>query len=227
MATILVVDDDRKAVSTIALYLRNDGHTIMEAYTGSDAIDLFRQGRPDLIVLDVMLPVIDGMDVARLVRMESSIPIIMLTARAFEDDKLSGFATGVDDYVVKPFSPRELAARVRALLRRSRPDDSPAECVQTGDLIVDTGRHEARWRGEAIDLTRTEFDVLLVLARSPGRVFTRAQLVEKVFGESYQGVDRSIDTHLSNIRRKLGGDGAHLVQTVHGVGYRLQDTEGA
>lgn len=227
MATILVVDDDKKAVSTIALYLRNDGHRIVEAYTGSEAIDRFRQESPDLIVLDVMLPVIDGMDVARLIRLESEVPIVMLTARAFEDDKLTGFESGVDDYVVKPFSPRELVARVRALLRRSRAADEETECVRVGGLAVDSGRRQVLWQNEAIDLTRTEFDVLLLLARSPGRVFSRAQLVDKVFGENYQGVDRSIDTHLSNIRRKLGAAAGGMIQTVHGVGYRLQEPDGA
>jgi DNA-binding response OmpR family regulator len=223
VATILIVDDDKKAVATIGLYLRNEGHTILEAYSGAEAIDRFRDHAPDLIVLDLMLPTIDGIDVAKLVRLESSVPIIMVTARGFEDDKLTGFAAGADDYVVKPFSPRELAARVRALLRRSNGEEEAYDLLETGDLRIDPGRREVSWRGRQIRCTRTEFDVLTVLARSPGRVFSRSQLVAKVFGEEYQGADRSIDTHISGIRKKLGADAESLLQTVHGVGYRLQD----
>jgi DNA-binding response OmpR family regulator len=226
VATILVVDDDKKTVQTIGLYLSNDGHRIIEAYSGTEAIDRFRSDAPDLIVLDVMLPGVDGVDVARLIRLESSVPIIMVTARAFEEDKLNGFSSGVDDYVVKPFSPRELAARVRALLRRSTSTDE-VESIQIGGLMIDEATRRACWRGEEIVLTRTEFDLLLTLGRSPGRVFSRAKLVSNVFGENYPGIDRSVDTHLSNIRRKLGEDGSRLLQTVHGVGYRLRDPDRA
>jgi DNA-binding response OmpR family regulator len=222
MARILVVDDDRKTVSTIALYLRNDGHTVVEAYDGTQAVERFRTGAPDLLILDLMLPGIDGIDVARLVRLDSDVPVIMLTARTFEEDRLTGFGAGADDYVTKPFSPRELVARVNAILRRSR-EREPEQLVTVGNVTIDVTAHEVRVDGNPLRLTPTEFRVLETLARTPGRVFSRNDIVERVFGTAYPGVDRSIDTHLSNLRQKLQAASARVpIRTVHGVGYKLQ-----
>ena len=222
MATILVVDDDRKTVATIALYLRADGHSVVEAYTGSEAVEAFRTHTPDLVILDLMLPGIDGIDIARLLRLDSDVPVIMLTARTFEDDRLAGFSAGADDYVTKPFSPRELVARVDAVLRRTRRDE-PDETITIHGMTIDAGSHEVRVDDRPVQLTPTEFRLLLALARRPGRVFPRGELVERVFGSAYPGVERSIDTHLSNLRRKLAAASRpDTIATVHGVGYKLQ-----
>jgi len=224
MARILVVDDDRKTVATIALYLRNSGHTVVEAYSGSEAVELYRAQSPDLIVLDLMLPGIDGTDVSRLVRLDSDVPVIMLTARTFESDRLAGFAAGADDYVTKPFSPRELIARVEAILRRSAPTIHD-QALSIGPVSIDVASHEVWVRDLPVRLTRSEFRVLETLARHPGQVFPRGELVRRVFGESYAGLDRSIDTHVSNLRQKLHAAGVHgLIETIHGVGFKLRGT---
>lgn len=222
MARILVVDDDRKTVATIALYLTNSGHTVDEAYSGSEAMEQFRAHPPDLLILDLMLPGIDGIDIARLVRLDSDIPVIMLTARTFESDRLDGFAAGADDYVTKPFSPRELVARVEAILRRSAPRAHDTT-MRLGPVYIDAASHEVLVDGRPVRLTRTEFRVLETLAQRPGQVFPRSELVRRVFGDSYAGLDRSIDTHVSNLRQKLHAGGAPgMIETVHGVGYKLQ-----
>lgn len=227
MATILVVDDDRKTVETIALYLRNDGHAVVESYSGTGAVEQFRRHDPDLVILDLMLPGIDGIDIARLFRLDSNVPVIMLTARTFEEDRLEGFAAGADDYVTKPFSPRELVARVAAVLRRTGAAE-PDEVIAIDGLTIDAGAHEARVDDEQLPLTPTEFRLLQALARRPGRVFPRGELVERVFGSAYPGVERSIDTHLSNLRRKLARTSlSDLIVTVHGVGYKLQAPDGS
>lgn len=222
-----MVDDDRKAVSTIALYLEHDGHTVLEAYSGTGALECVRRDAPDLIILDLMLPGIDGFDIARLLRLDSDVPIIMLTARTFEEDRIAGFEAGADDYVTKPFSPRELVARVNAVLRRSHGAEREA-AIRVGRITVDPGAHEVYVGKVRVQLTRTEFRVLETLAREPDRVFGRSQIVERVFGSGYAGLDRSVDTHLSNLRRKLDDAGAgDAIETVHGVGYRLRAGSGA
>jgi len=222
MARILVVDDDRKTVATIALYLTNSGHTVVEAYSGGEAVEQFRAQQPDLLILDLMLPGIDGIDIARLVRLDSGVPVIMLTARTFESDRLAGFAAGADDYVTKPFSPRELMARVDAILRRSAPRDHD-QALSIGPVSIDVASHEVWVHDLPVRLTRSEFRVLETLARHRGQVFPRSELVRRVFGEAYAGLDRSIDTHVSNLRQKLdAGGAAGLIETIHGVGYKLR-----
>jgi DNA-binding response OmpR family regulator len=230
---ILVVDDERKMVKLVRTYLEGAGFEAVVAYDGQEALTVFRHEQPDLIVLDLMLPVIDGLDVARTIRRKSDVPIIMLTARAEEMDRLIGLELGADDYVVKPFSPRELVARVRAVLRRTaqgRPDevgrDRP-QVISAGDLILDTGRREARLEGRRFEVTTTQFDLLAVLAQRPGQVFTRLQLLDAVQGEAFEGYERTIDAHIKNLRRALGDTprNSRYILTVRGVGYKFAEPE--
>ena len=223
---ILVVDDDAKTVAAVRLYLEHAGYDMISAADGPAALARARAAPPpDLIVLDLMLPGLDGLEVCRRLRLESAVPIIMLTARSTEEDRLEGLDLGADDYVVKPFSPRELAARVRAVLRRVQ--DSAGEApIRVGDLSVDPARHQVTAGGERVDLTPREFRLLSVLARSPGRVFTRSELVERAFGSDSETLERTIDVHVVHLRRKLEPDPARptRVETVYGVGYRLRPT---
>jgi DNA-binding response OmpR family regulator len=219
---VLVVDDDKKTVASIKLYLEHDGYQVAVAYDGRQALADARLQRPDLVVLDLMLPEISGIDVCRKLRDESSIPIIMLTSRATEEDKLRGLDLGADDYITKPFSPRELVARIRAVLRRSsRRDNSSA--IQKGDLIIDLKRHEVRVRDKLVQLTPTEFKLLEALAKAPGRTFTRQELVERALGWDYAGLDRTVDAHIMNLRKKLddGRSESSRIATVFGVGYKF------
>lgn len=224
---ILVVDDDKKTVELIRLYLEKDGYHVLTAYDGRAALELARSRSPDLMVLDLMLPHVDGLDICQTLRAESDIPILMLTARVTEEDKLIGLDVGADDYLTKPFSPRELLARVRAILRRtaSAANTGPSE-IRVGDLHLDTLRHEARLRGDLLTLTPKEFKLLVTLAREPGKAFTRLELLERAFGVTYEGLERTIDVHLMNLRRKIEPDPAHpiYIQTVYGVGYKFGDT---
>jgi DNA-binding response OmpR family regulator len=217
---VLIVDDDEDVVELVKLYLNRDGYRVLAANTGTDALRVARESRPDLIVLDLMLPGMDGREVCRAIRDESDVPIIVLTARTTEDDKLVGLDLGADDYVTKPFSPRELAARVRTVLRRLPGERGPAE-LRRGDLLLDFRRHEASLAGRPLELTSLQFKLLGVLATEPGRVFERGQLIEKALGYDYDGFDRTIDVHILNLRRKLEPDPAHpkYVRTVLGVGY--------
>ena len=224
--TILVVDDDRKTVDLIRLYLEKDGYRVLAAYDGRTALQIARNRRPGLIILDLMLPKVDGLDVCRLLRSESQVPIIMLTAKTTEDDKLTGLDLGADDYVTKPFSPRELVARVRAVLRRGMAENDPGpELIMFGDLEVDFVRHEARIDGATIHLTPKEFTLLEIMIKQPGRVFSRLELLELAFGYDYQGFERTVDVHMMNLRKKIERDPAHprYVQTVYGVGYKFED----
>ena len=225
-AKILVVDDDRKIVELVRLYLEKDGYRVLVAYDGLKALELARQRRPDLIVLDLMLPQLDGLDVCRILRGEGNkVPIIMLTAKTTEEDKLVGLDLGADDYVTKPFSPRELVARVRAVLRRLREEEEykgPSE-VRFGDLVVDFVRHEVWVRGEPVHLTPTEFRLLEVLIKEPGRAFSRLELLDRVFGYDFEGFERTIDVHVKNLRRKIEPDRKNptYIKTVYGVGYKF------
>ena len=221
---VLVVDDDVKTVELVKLYLNRDGYKVLTAYEGVEALRLAREGHPDLIVLDLMLPGIDGWDVCRTLRDESDVPIIMLTARTTDQDKLTGLGLGADDYVTKPFSPRELAARVRAVLRRLPGERGPAE-IKRGELTVNFFKHEVSLAGRALNLTTVEFKILGVLVKEPGRVFSRAQLIEKALGYDYEGFDRTIDVHILNLRRKLEPDPSHpkYLKTVYGAGYKLSE----
>ena len=223
---ILVAEDNPKQAELIGAYLRRENHQVTWVADGRAVLDACREHRPDLVVLDVMMPVLDGVTVCRVLRAESDVPILMLTARTSEDDILTGLDAGADDYLTKPYSPRELAARVRALLRRSgalRERDQPV--LRVGDLEVDTGRFEVRVNGRPVALTAKEFGVLEVLAAAPGRAFTRGQIIEKAFGFDRYVLERSVDAHVVNLRRKLGDDPnePRYVQTVYGRGYRLAE----
>ncbi|MFH1647760.1 MAG: response regulator transcription factor [Chloroflexota bacterium] len=223
---ILVVDDERKIVSLVRGYLEREGYRVIEANDGRRALDAFQREKPDLVVLDLMLPEIDGLEVCRQIRRTSDTPIIMLTARDEDADKLIGLEIGADDYVTKPFSPRELVARVKVVLRRSRPAPltSTAARFTHGQLVMDGERFEASCHGQPLPLTATEFRILAVLARSPGRVLSRSMLLDSL-GETYEGYERTIDAHIKNLRRKLtaaGGEEGCKIVTVHGVGYKLQ-----
>jgi DNA-binding response OmpR family regulator len=221
---VLVVDDDVKTVELVKLYLNRDGYKVITAYDGVEALRLARESHPDLIVLDLMLPGMDGLEVCRTIRGESDVPIIMLTARTTDQDKLTGLSLGADDYVTKPFSPRELAARVRAVLRRI-PGERGPDKIKHGELTVDFVRHEAYLAAKPLNLTTVEFKLLGVLAREPGRVFSRAQLIEKALGYGFDGFDRTIDVHILNLRRKLEPDPKHprYLKTVYGAGYKLSE----
>ena len=225
---ILVVDDDRKLVELVRLYLERDGYRVIPASDGVEALELVRRWRPTLVILDLMLPRVSGLDVCRQLRAESDVPIIMLTARSTEEDKLTGLDLGADDYLTKPFSPRELVARVRTVLRRvQRPeeDEGPDE-LTVGPIQISLKRHEARVNGEPVELTPTEFRLLSALVREPGRAFTRVQLLDKVLGPEFDGFDRNVDVHVMNLRRKLKFGSTGPIKTVYGVGYKLEKADG-
>jgi DNA-binding response OmpR family regulator len=222
---ILVVDDDQKTVDLIRLALENAHFEALGAYEGVEALSLVRSMAPDLIILDWMLPQISGLDLCRIICAESSIPVIMLTAKATEEDKLLGLTLGVDDYLTKPFSLRELVARVRAVLRRAYQSEERPATLQVRDLVIDAQAHEVWLRGKHIHLTPKEFKLLEIFARSPGRTFSRQELVERVCGPDYDGFDRSIDFHLGNLRKKIETTPGELssIQTVFGIGYKLEE----
>ena len=219
---VLVVEDDERLADLVRRYLERDGHHVLVAHDGRRGLELARGTRPDVVVLDLMLPGVDGWDVCRILRAESDVPIMMVTARATEDDTLLGLDLGADDYLAKPFSPRELVARVRVLLRRAgaRVDD---DVLAVGELVVDRRRHEARLAGRSLDLTPKEFALLEVLAADPGRAFRRADLWTALVGWDADRAPRTLDVHVLNLRRKLGDDPAapRYIETVVGVGYRL------
>lgn len=223
--TVLVVDDEPKIVEVVGDYLRSAGFVVTTAADGEAAVASARARPPDLVVLDLGLPGLDGLDVARELRRSSSVPIIMLTARGEEADRVLGLELGADDYLVKPFSPRELLARVRAVLRRTEGTPEDAERFAVGDVVVDVGRRQVTIGDRVVELTATEFDLLATLARRPGRVFTRAQLLEAVHGVVVESYERTVDAHVKNIRRKLEPDPQRprYLLTVHGVGYRFAD----
>ena len=224
MPRILVAEDDRKQAELIRLYLEREGHSVMVVHDGRTALERIREVDPDLVVLDVMMPRMDGLDVLRILRTERQTPVVVVTARSTEDDVLLGLDLGADDYVTKPFSPRELAARVRAVLRRGDgAAAAPPDII--GPIEIDRQRHEVRIHGEPVDLTPREFAILDALASSPGRAFTRRQLCERAFGFDYCGLERTVDAHVVKLRRKLGDDSSEprLVVTVRGVGYRMAD----
>lgn len=224
----MVVDDEREIVDLLRSYLERDGYRVLVAYDGREALEIARRDRPDLMILDLMLPEVDGWEVCRQVRATSSIPIIMLTARDEETDKLVGLELGADDYITKPFSPREVVARVRAVLRRAAGEGPPPVKIVAGDVEIDPARFEVRRGGEVIHLTPTEFKLLEVLARNPGRTFTRLQLIDQVHGYAFEGYERTIDAHVKNLRQKLEPDPRHprYILTVYGVGYKFSETGG-
>ena len=228
MRTILIVDDEPKITRLARDYLEHAGFAVQAVANGASALAAFRSARPDLIVLDLGLPDMDGLDVARAVRKESEVPLVMLTARGEESDKLVGLELGADDYLTKPFSPKELVARVRAVLRRAERARDPApsdEMLRVADVEFDLPRMRVLRAGQAVDLTATEFELLVTLARQPGRIFSRAQLLDAVRGTAFESYERAIDAHIKNIRRKLEPDPREprYVLTVYGVGYKFAE----
>ena len=224
---ILIIEDDPNAAELARLYLAKDGHDVLTALDGAEGLRLALDEAPDLIILDLMLPSIDGMRICRRVREESEVPIVMLTARVEEEDRLSGLESGADDYMTKPFSPRELAARVRAVLRRTARDildRGPTELVG-GGVRADVRAHTAWVNGTALDLTRTEFRILVTFLREPGRIFSRDQIIDAVYGYDFEGFDRAVDSQIYNLRRKLGKTprDTQYIRTVYGEGYRFDD----
>lgn len=220
-----MADDDPKHAQLIRLYLEHEGHQVLTVGDGRAALATARSRKPDLVVLDVMMPLVDGLDVCRILRAESDIAILLVTARSSENDILRGLDIGADDYMTKPVSPRELMARVRALLRRSGAADGPSSILRVGDLEVDAGRFEVRVRGATVPLTAKEFGILELLAREPGRAFTRGQIIDKTFGFEHDVSERTVDAHVVNLRRKIEENPAEprYVQTVYGRGYRMAE----
>jgi DNA-binding response OmpR family regulator len=217
---VLVVEDNARTQEAIGLYLRHAGYEVDLAADGAEALALAASRPPDLIVLDVMLPGLNGLDVCRTLRARTDVPIIMVTARTTEEDTLEGLRAGADDYVTKPFSPRELVARVGTVLRRARP---AARVLSAGGLEIDMTSREVKRDGVPVPMTRTEFRLLEILASAPGRAWTRADLAERAFGAEYDALDRTIDAHIMNLRRKIERDRGRpaLIQTVFGIGYRF------
>ena len=227
MNKILVVEDDIKTANLLRLYLQQAGYDVDVANDGFSGLDQARSLHPDLIILDLMLPKLDGLDICRMLRMETGIPIIILTAKVTEDDVLRGLDLGADDYITKPFSPREVVARVRTVLRRAgkNGDASLRKELKFGDLTVNLVRHEVTIKDDVIHLTPKEFKLLETMAKEPGRAFSRLELVERAFGYDYEGLERTVDAHVMNLRRKIERDHTSpmYVETVYGVGYRFME----
>ena len=225
-STVLIVEDDPHSTRLVRLYLGRDGHKVLSAADGLNGLQLAREARPDLVVLDLMLPRLDGMEVCRALREDSNIPIIMLTARVEEEDRLKGLDLGADDYVTKPFSPKELAARVRAVLRRTKREglDAGSGKLEYGEVTVDLHLRQVQVASTKLVFTPTEFRLLAMFMRQPGRTFTREQIIDQVFGYDFDGFDRTVDAHVSNLRRKLVKAlpaKTEYIHTVYGIGYRF------
>ena len=223
---VLVVEDDNNIAELLRLYLQKDGFEVSHAADGGKAVEMAKEIQPDLVLLDIMLPVMDGWQVCRELRKTMKMPIIMLTAKGEVEDRIIGLELGADDYLVKPFSPRELVARARALLRRVHADSEPQrEVLEFGELTIDVSGHKVMVSGKEIDLTASEFKLLTTLSRYPGRVYSRMELVEKVLGYDFEGYERTIDSHVKNLRAKIGDNPRNpkWLHTVHGVGYRFED----
>jgi DNA-binding response OmpR family regulator len=221
--TILIVDDEKRLVSLVQSYLTQEGYRVATAYNGKEALTIAQKENPDLIILDIMMPEMNGYDFMRAHRKQHDTPIIMLTAKVDDDDKIIGLELGADDYVIKPFKPRELMARVRNVLRRSGKSEAVGKSLKVADLVLDRDSREVLVGERRIDLTPSEFDLLAALMASPGRVFSRLDLLDVIQGVRYEGYERTIDTHVKNLRAKLEDDprNPHHIETVYGVGYRL------
>ncbi len=221
--TILVVDDEERLVSLVKAYLEQGGFNVVTAKNGRDALFIARQEKPDLILLDVMMPEMDGHEFMRVHRQERNTPIILLTAKIEEDDKVLGLELGADDYVTKPFSPRELLARIRAVLRRLGQDAPSGQLLRAGDITLDQDRYFVEVSGEPVNLTRSEFDLLAALMAAPGRVFSRLDLLDRLQGTAYEGYERTVDVHIKNLRAKIEANPRQpeYIQTVYGIGYRF------
>ena len=227
---ILLVEDEKNIREAVAAYFEREGYWVRAVGDGQTAVEEFEKHGFDLVVLDLMLPKLSGERVCRAIRDQSDVPIIMVTAKDQVEDRIIGLELGADDYLVKPFSPRELVARVRALLRRARTENEPTvEVLDYGDLVINISAHKVTVRGKEVDLTASEFKLLVTLARSPGQVYSRMELVEKVLGYDFEGYERTIDSHVKNLRAKLGDDPRNptWLYTVHGVGYRFDAPEPA
>jgi two-component system alkaline phosphatase synthesis response regulator PhoP len=222
---VLVVEDELKIARLVRDYLHQAGFAVIEAGDGASALSLARSEKPDMVVLDLGLPEMDGLDVTRRLRQSSSVPIIMLTARSEESDRIVGLELGADDYIVKPFSPKELVARIRAVLRRADATLGGGELIRAGSVTIDIPKMRVTVGDDEVDLTATEFELLVTLARHPGRIYTRAQLLDALHGVSFESYERSVDAHIKNIRRKIEPDARRpqLVLTVYGVGYKFSD----
>ena len=227
MKTVLVVDDEPRIVELARDYLEHAGFAVLTAVDGPSALKAARMRKPDILVLDLGLPGMDGLDVARTLRRESSVPIIMLTARDDELDRVLGLEIGADDYVTKPFSPRELVARLRAILRRVDRETEPGDRIEASGVSIDIARMRVEVEGRTVELTPTEFQLLVALARQPGRIFTRSQLLDAIHGIAFESYERAVDAHVKNLRRKLEPDPSRprYVQTVYGVGYRFAEDQ--
>ena len=225
MKKVLVVEDEMKIARLVRDYLRQAGFAVLEAADGPAALAIARQEQPDMILLDLGLPGMDGLDVTRRLRSTSAVPIIMLTARSEETDRVVGLELGADDYVIKPFSPKELIARIRAVLRRAEATLGGGEVIRSGDVTIDLPKMKVTVDGDDIELTATEFELLATLARQPGRIYTRAQLLDDLHGVSFQSYERSVDAHVKNIRRKIEPNPRRprYLLTVYGVGYKFAD----
>jgi len=228
VSSILIVEDENYLAELMKAYLEREGYTVFVALDGQIGLSLFREKRPSLVLLDIMLPAIDGWEFCRQVRLSSKAPIIMLTARTTEEDKLRGLEMGADDYITKPFSPRELVARVRAVLRRTLPEDERSQVVAMAELTMDHARRSVTVGAQAVELTAKEFEVLWALIRHPGQVFSRQQLLDMVWGYEFYGDSRTVDTHIKKVRQKLECVGRYsYVQTVWGVGYKFEVRDNA
>jgi DNA-binding response OmpR family regulator len=221
---IFIVEDEPQIVKVLKTYLEKAGYHVVTAGNGKDAPGIFQHEKPDFLILDLSLPGMDGLEVCKAIRKVSNVPILMLTARVEEADKLIGLELGADDYVIKPFSPREVVARVRTIFRRAAAEPVSANIIQAGDLQIDLDQHSVMLSDRLVELTPTEFDLLVVLARQPRRVFSRLQLMEQAQGSAYEGYERTIDAHIKNIRLKLEPDPKKpvYIQTVFGVGYKME-----
>ena len=219
---ILLVEDETKISRIIGLNLEQSGFQVDAVYDGADAIPTFQREHPDLVILDLMLPHVDGWEICRQLRRENDTPIIMLTAQGEETDRILGLELGADDYITKPFSPREVVARVRALFRRSHGQVASVTSISIQDITIQLDRHMVLAAGQPVDLTPIEFEIFLTLAKHPGQVYTRLQLLESAQGTAYEGYERAIDQHIKNLRAKLGDDARHprYIQTIFGVGYK-------
>lgn len=223
MATILIIEDEPELVRVLRAYLEKAGYEVLTAFRGDAGLSIWEQKRPDLVILDLNLPGMDGLDVARAIRRQGDTPILMLTARVEEMDQLLGLELGADDYMTKPFSPRLVVAHVRALLRRASIDLGSQQIIRAEDLEIDLNAHTVIRDGKELELTPTEFNLLVALASSPGRVFSRLQLLETVQGQAYEGYERTMDVHIKNLRAKIEVDpkNPHYIETVFGIGYRF------
>ncbi len=222
-AKILIVDDEKNIVELIKFHLKKENYRVIEAYKGKDAIDLFKKEKPDLIILDVMLPDMGGFEVCKNIRKESKVPIIMLTAKGEEIDKILGFELGADDYITKPFSPRELLARIKAILKRTRTTNVDTNQIQLGPFKVNVNRREIYKNDVLLELKPKEFDLLKLFIMNPGRVFTRQYLLEQIWGYDYLGDTRTVDVHIRRLRQKIedNAKNANYIKTIHGVGYKF------